>query len=145
MKHFSLSYTFTTMTLQQQSSGLGWTSFLLDQRKIIKIFRYFSDEKAILIIKNSATAKSLFYQDFLIVFNGMILQWSKFKVVPFSSKKKLVLFASMKPIKNDEKWFWFHVKSFFHSWDIQVFVWFFLVMQKNDLIRKLKVISKFMT
>ena len=52
------------------------------------------------------------------------------------------------PFKNDEKCFLFHVKSSFCSQDIYIFILTFLSLlypQKSGLIRKLGLISKFMT
>ena len=53
-------------------------------------------------------------------------------------------------LKNDELYFLFHLKSFFHPQHIYFtrhlnFCLDFLVMQKNGLIRKIRSISKFMT
>ena len=42
-----------------------------------------------------------------------------------------------------KKCFLFHLESSFHSQDFLDFFLDFLVMQKNDLIRKIKLISKF--
>ena len=50
----------------------------------------------------------------------------------------------MKALKNDEKWFLFHVKSSFPFWDIYNFVLTFW-QWKNHLIRKPWLISKFKT
>ena len=58
--------------------------------------------------------------------------------------KKFVLFG-WKPFKNDEIFFLFHIKSFFCSRDIYVFVTTFRSCTKNSLIRKIRLISKFMT
>ena len=59
--------------------------------------------------------------------------------------KNFVLFASIKTLKNDEECFLFHLKSSFLSSDIQILVLTFSAMWENDLIRKLRLISKFMT
>ena len=50
----------------------------------------------------------------------------------------------LKPFKNDEKCFVFHLESSFHSQDIQIFVLTFWSSRKNGLIRKIKLILKFM-
>ena len=47
--------------------------------------------------------------------------------------------------KNDEKCFWFHLKSSFRSQDIYFFILTFWSCRKNGLIRKIRLISKFMT
>ena len=47
--------------------------------------------------------------------------------------------------KNDEKCFLRQVKSSFRSQDIYVFVLTFRVCGKNGLVRKIRLISKFMT
>ena len=57
--------------------------------------------------------------------------------------KKSPYFLQWKPFKNFEKWFLFHLKSSFRSWDIWVFVLTFWPCRKNDLIRNIKLISKF--
>ena len=50
-----------------------------------------------------------------------------------------------KPSKNDEKCFLFRLKNSFRSQDISVFVLNFSSDRKNDLIRKIKLVSKSMT
>ena len=57
-------------------------------------------------------------------------------------KKKLL--TSMTALHH-EKCFLFHLKSSFRSQDIQIFVLTFWACRKNGLIRKIKLISKFMT
>ena len=47
------------------------------------------------------------------------------------------IFSNWELFKSDAKWFLFHLKSSFGSW--------IFVMQKNHFIRKLTLISKFMT
>ena len=49
------------------------------------------------------------------------------------------------PIKNGEKCFLFHLKSTFRSQDNKIFVFTFWGCRKNGLIRKIRLISKFMT
>ena len=56
--------------------------------------------------------------------------------------KKLVLLLQRKPFKKDEKCFLFHIKSFFRSQDIQIFVLTFWSFRKNGLIRKIRLISR---
>ena len=54
--------------------------------------------------------------------------------------------SPLKMIQNDEKYFLFHLKSSFCSWDTCIFVVAFLIMlKKKTLIIKLRLISKFMT
>ena len=53
--------------------------------------------------------------------------------------------ASMKTLWNDEKCFLFHLKNFLRSSHIYIFVLNFLIMQEKDLIRKLRLFSKFIT
>ena len=48
-------------------------------------------------------------------------------------------------LKNDEKCFSFHLKSSFHSQDIETFILSFWACRKKGLIRKIRLISKFMT
>ena len=58
--------------------------------------------------------------------------------------KKLCHLLDWKPFKNDKK-FLFHLKSFFLSQYIQVFVTTFWSSRKNSLVRKIRLTSKFMT
>ena len=55
-----------------------------------------------------------------------------------------LLFASMTAFKNDEKCFLFHLKSSFRSQDIQTFVLTLWLCRKKGLIRKIRLILKFM-
>ena len=57
----------------------------------------------------------------------------------------MVLLASIKALKNDEKCFVYHLKNSFRSQNNCVFVRIFSVMQKDCLTRKLRLISKLMT
>ena len=50
-----------------------------------------------------------------------------------------------KPFKNDKKCFLFRLKSFFCSQDVYVFFTTFWSCRKSSLIRKIRLISKFMT
>ena len=59
--------------------------------------------------------------------------------------KKLFSLLQRKPFKIDEQRFLFHLKSSFRSQDIQVFVLTFWSYRKNGLIRKTRLISKYMT
>ena len=60
-------------------------------------------------------------------------------------QKHLCYLLDWKPFKSDEKSFLFYLKSSFHSQDILVFVTTFRSCRKNDLIRKTRLISRFMT
>ena len=68
----------------------------------------------------------------------------KVKVRLSTPEKKLFCYPQWKPFKNNENCFLFHPESFFCSWKF-VFVPQFSVMRENDLIRKLRLIPKFMT
>ena len=73
-----------------------------------------------------------------------ISRGTKFQLkVGLSSFKKIALLASLKAL--NKKWFLFHLKSFFRSQDIYVFVMTFWSSRKNGLIRKISLVSKFMT
>ena len=61
------------------------------------------------------------------------------------SKKKYFYLLEWKPFKNDEKCFLFHLESSFRSPYIKIFVLTFWSYRKNGLIRKVRLISKFMT
>ena len=54
-------------------------------------------------------------------------------------------FNNWKPFKNNQKCFLFHLKSSFRSQDILIFVLNFWACRKNGFIRKIRLISKFMT
>ena len=64
----------------------------------------------------------------------------KFKV-ELSLSKKFILFASRKPIKNDEKCFLFHLESVSLFFD---FVLIFWSCRKISLNREIRLFSKFM-
>ena len=53
--------------------------------------------------------------------------------------------GNWKPFKNDENFFLLHVKSSFRSWDIYIFVLTYWLCKKSGLIRRLRLISKFIT
>ena len=60
--------------------------------------------------------------------------------------KKYISFAPIRKFfKNYEKCFLFRYKSSFRSQDIEIFVLIFWSCRQNGLIRKLRLISKFMT
>ena len=50
-----------------------------------------------------------------------------------------------KPFKNDENFVLLHVKSSFRSWDIYIFVLTYWLCKKSGLIRRLRLIPKFIT
>ena len=60
-------------------------------------------------------------------------------------QKHLCYLLDWKPFKSDEKCFLFCFKSSFRSQDILVFVTTFRSCRKNDLIRKIRLTSRFMT
>ena len=69
---------------------------------------------------------------------------------PFFNNLKVGLLPSketcyLKPFKNYEKCFLFHLKNSFRSQDIYVLVMTFWSCRKKGLIRKIKLTSKFMT
>ena len=85
----------------------------------------------------------------------IFLNWAKknicgglellFKSRLLPSKKVSFYLLPWKPFKDDEKCFLFHIKSSFRSQDILTFVLKFRSYRRNDLIRKIRLISKIMT
>ena len=67
------------------------------------------------------------------------------KAGPSPSKKISLYLLQCKPFKNDEKCFLFHLKSSFCSQDNYIFVLTFWSCSRNGLIRKIRLISKFLT
>ena len=65
--------------------------------------------------------------------------------VALSPSKKFLYLLQWLPFTNDEKCFLFYLKSSFRSQDIEIFVLTFWACRKNGLIRKIRLISKFMT
>ena len=59
--------------------------------------------------------------------------------------KNLFYLLEWKPFKVHEKCFLLHLKSSFRSQDILVFALTFCSCRKNGLIKKIRIISKFMT
>ena len=59
--------------------------------------------------------------------------------------KKMFYFRQRKPFKSDQKCFLFHLESSFCSQDVSIFVMTFWSGRKSGLIRKIRLISKFMT
>ena len=60
-------------------------------------------------------------------------------------QKSLFYLPQHKPFKNDKKCSLFYQKSSFRFEEIYMFVLTFLIMRENSWIRKLRLISKFMT
>ena len=74
-----------------------------------------------------------------------VLILCSFKVGLSPSKKNFFCFIiSWKPFKNDGKCILFHLKSSFHSQCISVFDMTFCSCRKNGLVRKIRLVSKFM-
>ena len=65
--------------------------------------------------------------------------------VGLSPSEKACFLRQWKPFKNDRKCFLFYLKSPLRAQDILIFVLTFWSCRKNDLIRKISLISKFMT
>ena len=65
-------------------------------------------------------------------------------IIELNLKSESHLFT-LKPFKNDEKCFLFHLKISFRSEDIKIFVLTFWACGTNGLIRKIRLISKLMT
>ena len=61
-----------------------------------------------------------------------------------SPSKRIFYLLQWKPYKNNEKYFLFHLKSSFGSQDIKIFFLTFWSCSRNDLIRKIRLISKFL-
>ena len=67
-----------------------------------------------------------------------------FPLKTYSQAHYEMISDNCKPVKNDENCFPFHMKrSSFHPEDNQIFVQALLVTHENRLIRKLRLISKF--
>ena len=75
----------------------------------------------------------------------MIVTNNRFKVGLSPSKKILCYLQDWKPFGSYEKYCLFHFKSSFLSQDNHVFVTTFWSCRKNGLIRKISLITKFMT
>ena len=60
-------------------------------------------------------------------------------------QESLLYLLAWKPFKYDKKRFLFHLKSSVCSQDIYIFVWTFWSFRKNGMIRKIRLILKFMT
>ena len=58
---------------------------------------------------------------------------------------KLFYLLQQKPLKNDEKFVLFNLKSSFRSQDIQIFVLNVWSCRKGNLIKKIRLVSKFVT
>ena len=73
--------------------------------------------------------------------NLKLINLLKVKLSPY---KKLFYLFQWKSVKNNEKCFYFHLKSSFRFYDIYIFVLTFRSCRKNNLIRNIRLISKFM-
>ena len=81
----------------------------------------------------------------MILFNWNLTKLKQFFKVGLTPYKKICFLRDWKPFKTDEKCFLFYLKGFFRSYDISVFVTTFRSCRENALIRKMRLISKFMT
>ena len=72
-----------------------------------------------------------------------ILYLSNFPKAARSTLRSQAIIGNWKPFKNGDKCFLFHLQSFWRSQDILSFCFDFLVIYKNSLIRKVRLISKF--
>ena len=93
----------------------------------------------------------LFLQNFKTYESLMIKKWLIYQMeilVKLSSSRCTLrpetVFGNWKPFKNDEKCFLFHLKSFLLSRSFS-FCLDFLIMYKNGLIKKIRLISNFLT
>ena len=84
------------------------------------------------------SASNCMYFVFRLMFDFLEVRLSR-------SRKNSFYLLQWKSFKNDEKCFLAHLKSYFRSQDIYIFVLTFWSCRKNDLIRKIRLISKFMT
>ena len=64
--------------------------------------------------------------------------------LPRKPSRKLFYLIQSRSFNNDEKFFLSNLKSSFRSQGIYIFVLTFCSCRKNSLIRKLRLISKFM-
>ena len=81
----------------------------------------------------------------MVVLNTGPLDWESSALKSDSHlPKKVCYLLDWEPFKNDQKCFLFYLKSSFRSQDVQVFVTAFWFCRKNGLIRKIRLISKFM-
>ena len=78
------------------------------------------------------------YREIFQIYNSVTLKSNS------HLQKKLSYLLYRKSFENDEKCFLFHLKSSFCSQDIYVFVTTFWSCRKNGLIKKIRLISKFM-
>ena len=111
-----------------RSQGKGLEMILFWCKKILKVVHH-----------HSTFTSVTFVDEFALLFPF------KFKVGLLPTKKICFICFWWKPFKNDEKCFLFHLKSSFHSQYIRILVLTFWSCRENGLIRKIKLISKFMT
>ena len=69
----------------------------------------------------------------------------EFKCIWRHTLRSETIFCKWKPYKNDEKCFLFHLKVLFVLQIFKFLPWLFGHLDKNNLIRKIASISKFMT
>ena len=99
--------------------------------------RFIRFDKRITSLRSIA---SLCFSCYITSWNSLNLQ--VFIKVGLSPSKNSCFFASF---KNDKKCVLFHFKSSFRSRGMQIFFLAFLSCKANRLIRKIRLISKFMT
>ena len=89
------------------------------------------------------------FNSFLWVFikvTGFNYIWIKNITLKLDSHlSKLFYLLQQKPFKNDEKFVLFNLKSSFRSQDIQIFVLNVRSCRKGNLIKKIRLVSKFVT
>ena len=83
--------------------------------------------------------------DFLFILDLTFFYSFTLKSESLTLQKNLCYLLHRNPFKSDEICFLFHLESFFRSQDIKVIVLTFWSCRKNGLIRKIRLISKFMT
>ena len=82
--------------------------------------------------------------DLQILYNDTTVLLELFEIYTEMHFFSVSFFGNRKRLKNNEKCFLFQLKSSFRSQDIQMFVLTFWSCGKNGLIRKIRLISKFM-
>ena len=95
-----------------------------------------------LCIKDLDSLKLIFTEPNIIWLN---LKLDSHLPPPRTKKKKKILWFNDSPSKMIKNVFLFHLKSFFRSQDTLTFILSFWTCKKNDVIRKIKLISEFMT
>ena len=93
-------------------------------------------------LQNKSLLKNLIY--YAVLLSWKVKLWTNTLAYLKAHSQVWDNFANWKPFKNDEKCFYFTLRAFLFSKYLS-FCLDFLVMKKNSLIRKIKLISKFMT